>query len=397
MQTLIAQIPLLPLASGPGNSFESFFSAVNSFLDNLAELQLLPLLLALACHGMYLTLRTVAWYNGLRAAYPAERFRWRNIWAAELAGNGISSIVPARAGAIVRLYLGKQTVNNSNYATVGSSFVVAAPFDLVVGFLILTYGFTQGVFPDLPDLSKLNAFDLSFFASHPTFAIFTITLIPILLLTLFAVLSVRVREFWANVRRGVTLLTQRDAYLRGAALPQGFAWVFRIASVWMMLVAFNIEVSLDIVLTVMAVQAAASLIPLTPQGAGVQQALLVTALAGVASGATLAAYSVGQQIAVAAFNALFGLAALAFVFRTTDWRGLLAQGRAEQAAEKAAAELAYGAVAEVPPEPDPNDGNTAEFPPAEDVADGDTAEYPSSEGQTTLEYDADLPDEPRYY
>lgn len=382
MQTLFAQLPQLPPASNLGNSFESFFSSVGSFFDNLSELQVVPLLLALACHGTYLSLRTIAWYNGLRAAYPNERFRWRNIWAAEVAGNGISSVIPAHAGAVVRLYLGKQTVKNSNYATVGSSFMVEAPFDLFMGTLILIYGFTQGVFPELPDLSKLNAFDLSFFASHPRFAIFTITLIPILLLTLFAVLSVRVREFWANVRQGVTLLTQRNAYFKGAAFPQGVAWLFRFASIWLMLVAFNIDATLDIVLTVIAVQTAASLIPLTPQGAGVQQALLVTALAGVATGASLAAYSVGQQLAVATFNAVFGLVALAIVFRTTDWRGLMAQGKAEQAAEKAAAEgLAYGAAAEVPP-----DGDTVEFEPGG-----------GSTSQTTLEYDRDLPDEPRHY
>lgn len=381
MQMLFAQLPQLPLGSSLGRSFESFSSAVGSFLDNLSELQVVPLLLALACHGTYLSLRTIAWYNGLRAAYPNERFRWRNIWAAEIAGNGISSVIPAHAGAIVRLYLGKQTVKNSNYATVGSSFMVEAPFDLFMGTLILVYGFTQGVFPELPDLSKLNAFDLSFFASHPKFAVFTLTMIPILLLTLFAVLSVRVRDFWLHVRQGVTLLTQTDAYFTGAVLPQAVAWMFRFASIWMMLVAFNIDATLNIVLTVIAVQTAASLIPLTPQGAGVQQALLVTALAGVATGASLAAYSVGQQLAVATFNAVFGLVALAIVFRTTDWRGLMAQGKAEQAAEKALAEgLAYGSVAEVPP-----GGGPSEFEPG------------GSDSQTTLEYDRDLPDEPRHY
>jgi hypothetical protein len=87
---------------------------------------------------------------------------------------------------------------------------------------------------------------------------------------------------------------------------------------------------------VLAIFAVSSLIPFTPQGAGVVQALLVSAFAGAASTATIAAYSVGQQLAIMAFNALFGLFALAVVFRTTDWRGLVAQGRAEQDAAKAA-------------------------------------------------------------
>lgn len=362
----------LPLADG---SFAQFFDAVGKFLDNISAIHVLPLLGALACQGLYLSLRTRAWYSGLRAAYPTESFPWRNIWAAEISGNGISSIVPAHAGAFVRLYLGKHTVHGSNYATVGSSFMVELPFDLAIGILILSYGFTQGVFPELPDLSKLNAFDLSFLAQHPRFAVFFVTLVPILLLALFAYLSVRVRDFWANVRQGVTLLRSRPLYMRGAAAPQFLALLFRLASIWLMLRAFNIDSSIDIVLTVISVQIAASLIPLTPQGAGVQQALLFTALAGVASTSAIAAYSVGQQLAFAVFNAAFGLVALAFVFKTTDWRSLMRAGKAEKEAEE------------------------ADLPYEHDNFGDDTwaSEHPTIDSQTTLEYDRDRPDAPRDY
>src|SRR5207344_1669325 len=133
---------------------------------------------------------------------------------------------PAHAGLFVRLYLGKHTVRGSNYATVGSSCLVETPFDIAIGILILLYGFTQGVFPKLPDLSKLNAFDLSLLAQHPRFAVFFFTLVPILLLALFAYLSVRVRDFWANVRQGITLLRSRDLYMRNAAFPQFIALLF---------------------------------------------------------------------------------------------------------------------------------------------------------------------------
>jgi uncharacterized membrane protein YbhN (UPF0104 family) len=376
---VIAPLLTLPFASGSyGDSFASFFDSVGSFFENISAIHWLPLLAALACQGLFLSLRTVGWYNGLRAAYPTEKFPWRNIWAAEIAGNGISSIIPAHAGAVVRLYLGKQTVRGSNYATIGSSFAVELPFDLVMGTLIMIYGFTQGVFPAIPDLSKLNAFDLSFFAQHPKFAIFFVTLIPILLLALFAYLSVRVRDFWANVRQGLTLLRERRLYFRGAAAPQALAWAFKLLGTWLMLRAFNIPSGFDIVLTVLAVQTVSSLIPFTPQGAGVQQALLVSALAGIASGASLAAYTVGQQLALVAFNAVFGLVALAVVFRTTDWRGLIRQGKADQAAEK-----------EAEHEADAYGGGVG--------TDGVTEELPDASSQTTLEYNREIPDEPRDY
>lgn len=362
------QLTLPPLADG---SFAHFFDATGQFLDNVSAIHILPLIAALVCQGLFLSIRTRAWYNGLRAAYPTEVFPWRNIWAAEISGNGISSIIPAHAGVFVRLYLGKHTVRGSNYATVGSSCMVELPFDFALGVIILAYGFTQGVFPKIPDLSKLNAFDLSFLAQHPRFAVFFVTLVPILMLALFAYLSVRVRDFWANVRQGITLLRSRELYVRGAVAPQFVALIFRLASIWLMLNAFNIDSSLNIVLIVIAVQVASSLIPLTPQGAGVQQALLISALAGVASTTSIAAYSVGQQLACAVFNAAFGLVALAFVFKTTDWRSLMRAGRAEKEAE------------------DSDDGYHA----GDDV----TAEHGAASSQTTLEYDREIPDAPRDY
>ncbi len=323
-----------PAAAELGDSFRSFFDAAGQFFSDLASVRWGALVIALACHGTYLTIRTRVWYNGLRAAYPGRRFGWKEIWAAEIAGNGVSSVVPARAGAILRLYLGKRSIAGSTYPTVGSSFLVEVPFDIAVGVCILAYGFSQGIFPKLPDLSSINAFDLSFFARHPEFTVFLITLIPILLLVAFAMLSIRVREFWANVRQGIELLRDRRRYLREGAALQAVAWAFRFVSIWYMLVAFNIGGSVANVLTVLAVQGVASLVPFTPQGAGVQQALLVNAFAGAASGAAVAAYSVGQQVAVALFNALFGLAALVVVFRTTDWRGLIERGKREQAADR---------------------------------------------------------------
>jgi len=68
-------------------------------------------------------------------------------------------------------------------------------------------------------------------------------------------------------------------------------------------------------------------VPFTPGGAGVQQALLVKVFAGEADSATVAAYSVGQQIALAAFTFALGLASLVVVFRFRSFREVLQAGR----------------------------------------------------------------------
>ena len=74
--------------------------------------------------------------------------------------------------------------------------------------------------------------------------------------------------------------------------------------------------------------------PFTPGGAGVQQALLVKVFAGTATGATVAAYSVGQQIAIAAITFGAGFAALFFLFRIRSFKEVIAQGRAARVEEE---------------------------------------------------------------
>jgi uncharacterized membrane protein YbhN (UPF0104 family) len=210
-------------------------------------------------------------------------------------------------------------------------------FDLVIAVPILGFAFTQGVFPKPPDFSKLNAFDLSYLAAHPRFTLFLLTALGVLLLLAFALLSVRVKAFWARVRQGLTILTDRRRYLREVVSMQLIAWVFRFAAFWAFLDAFHVGGSVRNVLLVYGVAAVSSLIPLTPGGAGVQQALLVKVFAGAASGATVAAYSVGQQIAIAALSAGVGFAALFFIFRLRSFREVLRRGREDRRAAEAAA------------------------------------------------------------
>ena len=88
----------------------------------------------------------------------------------------------------------------------------------------------------------------------------------------------------------------------------------------MLLEAFNVGGSVRNVLLVLGVNAVAALVPFTPGGAGVQQALLAKVFAGTAAGATVAAYSVGQQIAIAASRSAIGFAALALVFRFRSFK-----------------------------------------------------------------------------
>jgi len=76
-------------------------------------------------------------------------------------------------------------------------------------------------------------------------------------------------------------------------------------------------------------------VPFTPGGAGVQQALLVKVFAGAATGATVAAYSVGQQIVIAVTTLAVGFVALLWIFRIRSFKEAIRLGQAEREAEKA--------------------------------------------------------------
>jgi glycosyltransferase 2 family protein len=204
-----------------------------------------------------------------------------------------------------------------------------------VNLLVLLFAFTQGVFPKPPDFSKLPAFDLAFFASHPRFTLFVLTALAIAVLVAFAVLSTRVKAFWARVRQGFTILTDRRRYLREMASWQAVAWVARFAAYWFLLDAFHIGGSVRNVLLVLGVQVVALLVPFTPGGAGVQQALLLTVFAGSATASQVAAFSVGQQIALATVAVGMGFAALALIFRFRSFREVVRRGREHRRAEEA--------------------------------------------------------------
>ena len=193
------------------------------------------------------------------------------------------------------------------------------------------------MFPKPPDFSQLPAFDLTFFASNPRFLLFFLTALAVAALVAFAVLSRRVRAFWARVRQGLTILSDRRRWFREVWCVQFGAWLLRCAAFWSLLEAFGVGGSVRNVLLVLGVNAVAAVVPFTPGGAGVQQAFLVKVFAGAATGATVAAYSVGQQIAIAVTSLAVGFAALFTIFGFRSFRAVVRAGKEARAAEREAA------------------------------------------------------------
>lgn len=308
------------------SNVDSFLRAAEAFFDNLTAIQWGAFAAALFLWAGMLIARAHGWANALRAAYPSSRVDERFITAAFLAGAGFNAIMPARAGDAIKVFLAKKSIPGASYPAVASSFAVLAPFDTTIGICVLIYALTLGLLPALPKVPELPAFDIAFWAEHPELLMFFLTVVWIGAVVLFVVLSRRAEAFWNKLKQGVVILATPRRYLREVAAWQLVGWLCRFGSFWFFLEAFNLDGSAQNVLIVMAVESVAKALPFTPGGAGAQQALLVATLKGPSATAVLS-FSVGQGLAVAVWAVVLGFVSLAAVFRITDWRRLLREGR----------------------------------------------------------------------
>jgi uncharacterized membrane protein YbhN (UPF0104 family) len=312
------------------STIDHLIDSAGTFISQLESLGWFSLLLGLALYALYLLLRSRALFGALRAAYPGQRIRWRDVWGAYMVGYAINNVFPLGGGNIAQLFLTRMAIPEGSYPTVAAALATGVVFDWVMGVLVMCYAFTQGVFPKPPDFSKLPAFDISFFASNMRFTLFLLTLLGVGFLVAFALLSARVKAFWQRVRQGLTILRDWPRYRREMCSWQFASWIARFASYWALLDAFHIGGSVRNALLVLGVQVVASVFPFTPGGAGVQQALLLAIFAG---NSYVASFSVGQQIAVAVLTTALGFAALVVIFRFRSFREVIARGKAHRREE----------------------------------------------------------------
>ncbi|MDX6615292.1 MAG: hypothetical protein QOD60_383 [Solirubrobacterales bacterium] len=333
---------IAPIAIDLGRSWDRFLDASQQFGNHFAEIGWGSIAIAFVIYAGMLLARGRAWEQTLEAAYPKSDVKYDKIAAAYIAGAGLNSFIPARVGDVTKIFLAKHSIRGSTYPTIVSSFFVQSVFDTTIGLAVLGYAITQGLLPNPPDIPDLPAFDIAFWAQHPRFLMFFLTAGGIGLIVAYAITARRAEKFWDRVKQGAIVLTDVRRYLRTVAFWQFVAWLARFASFYFFLEAFHIGGSFQNVLLVMSVQSVSTVLPFTPGGAGAQQALLVATLGGTAgtTGSQVLAYSVGQQVAIAVWTALLGFIALAFVFRTTDLRGLIRSaekdaGRGKEEKEKA--------------------------------------------------------------
>jgi len=310
-----------------------FFHAVRVFGDHLAAVRWEFLALALLLHLFRLVFRAYAWRAILAAAYPEERPKFRSAFGAYVAGVGVNSIVPARAGDAVKLYLIKHRIPEASYATLTPTLVAETLFDMVVGVALIAWALSLGVLPAHEVYSRLPSVDWGFLLKYEKWT--AVALATLITLALFGVIIFleKGEDFRARVGRGFAIMRDPPRFLLHVVLPQSISWVLRAGTVYYFLRAFQVHASVHNALLAMVVDSLATLFPATPGGAGTKQGLIVFLFEGQAvSRPALLAFSVGFNIATVVFNVVLGALALYAMARTLSWRSV----RAAQAEDAAA-------------------------------------------------------------
>src|SRR6266550_3282340 len=233
-----------------------FFHAVRVFVDEFASVGWGALGIALGFHLAKVLLRTVAYRNILRAAFPGERIRWAPVSGAYVAGVGVNSIVPGRGGDLVKLYLIRHRYPATTYTTLASTLVVETLVDFALATGFFLWALTLGVVPSI----HTPSFDWGWLFEHSKAAATVVAALTVLVIWL-AWKASRSEDLRDRFGRGFTILRDRRRYSREVASWQLASWVCRIASLWFFLRAFHVHATIHNALLCQVVDSLSTLLP----------------------------------------------------------------------------------------------------------------------------------------
>jgi uncharacterized membrane protein YbhN (UPF0104 family) len=310
-----------------------FFHAVAVFFHHLAAVRWEFLGLALACHVIKLLLRAGAWRAIVRAAYPGVRLKYRSALGAYAAGVGVNSVVPARGGDVVKLYLVKHRIPDATYAALAPTLIVETMFDFVIAGALIVWALATGLLPTHELYSRLPAVDWKIFLRHERATAIVLAVLLVAAAIGFFWARRRYDEFRTHVRQGFAILGNRRRFVFRVLVPQAFSWIFRIASVFFFLKAFGVPATVHNALVAQVVESLSTLFPATPGGAGTKQGLTEFLFRGHGVSPTLLlAFSVGTNIALVVVNLILGLIAIGLMAKTLSFKRLRSSARADEQA-----------------------------------------------------------------
>ena len=316
---------------------------LSSVWDALSEISAKYLIAGWAVQTVQTTLTAVAWYFILRAGFPRAPISYLQVLAAYAAGVALNGFLPANLGTVVMLLMFVAMIPGAGLAGVLGGMVVQKIFFTVAGTFVYLYLF----------LSVAGSFELQlgFFHDHPGLTVLILAGGGFLVVLLGRIFWSKLQGLWRQAKQGGAILARPRDYIVLVLLPSLGAWVAKLGVTAIFLAGYSIPVTFHTVMSVIGGNSLANTVSATPGGVGINQAVNAAALEDVTDAATATAYSLGQQLAITAFNIVFATVLVVWAFGWTggkllvrqsyeDAKTTVADQKEQRAAKKAARDSA---------------------------------------------------------
>jgi uncharacterized membrane protein YbhN (UPF0104 family) len=294
---------------------------ISDVWDALSDIPARYLVAGFALQTVQTTLTALGWYFILVAGHPGSPLLYRQILAAYATGVALNGFLPANIGTFVMLLMFVAIVPGATFPGVVGGMVVQKIFFTVAGAFVYVYLFA----------SVAGSFELqlNLLHDHPLLAASVVLGGIALIVILARVFWSKLRGLWEQARKGAAILARPRQYAVRVALPSFGAWLAKGGVIAVFLAGYGIPVTFHAVMSVMGGNSIANTVSVTPGGVGVNQAANVAALDSVTDSATATAYSLGQQLAVTAWNIAFALALVVWAFGWAGGKGLVEESYEE--------------------------------------------------------------------
>jgi uncharacterized membrane protein YbhN (UPF0104 family) len=312
---------------------------LSSVWDALTEISAQYLIAGWAVQTVQTTLTAVAWYFILRAGFPDAPISYLQVLAAYAAGVALNGFLPANLGTVVMLLMFVAMIPGAGLAGVLGGMVVQKIFFTVAGTFVYLYLF----------LSVAGSFELqlNLFHDHPGVSALILAGGALLIVLLGRIFWRKLEGLWKEAKQGGAILSRPRDYIVQVLLPSFGAWLAKLGVTAIFLAGYGIPVTFHTVMSVIGGNSLANTVSATPGGIGINQAVNAAALEDVTDAATATAYSLGQQLAITAFNIAFATVLVVWAFGWTgggllvrqsydDAKLKVAEQKEQRAAKKAA-------------------------------------------------------------
>jgi uncharacterized membrane protein YbhN (UPF0104 family) len=283
---------------------------LSSLWDALSEISARYLIAGWAVQTIQTTLTALGWYFILRAGFPNAPLTYLQVLAAYAAGIALNGFLPANIGTFVMLLMFVAIIRGASFVGVLGGMVVQKIFFTAVGTFVYLYLF----------ISVAGSFELQlgFVDDHPGLTVLILAGGGFLVFLLVRIFWRKLRGLWLKAKQGGAILAHPRDYFLKVFLPSLGAWIAKLGVTAIFLAGYGIPVTFHSIMSVIGGNSLANTVSATPGGVGINQAVNTIALEDYTDAATATAYSLGQQLAITAFNIVFATVLVVWAF---GWSG----------------------------------------------------------------------------